>query len=339
MPSAGVVPAELKEALQSAGDYAAAAKSDATRRAYRSDWQDFVGWCAGCGVAELPAQPETLAGYLAHLANSGKKVSTIRRRIAAIAYAHRLKSLEPPHHGEALRAVLSGIRKTIGVAVNRKAPATAAVVGKMLRRLPAKSAKRLTQDGDKGSPLALAEVKPDLRALRDRALLLLGFAAAMRRSELVALDVADLEFVERGLIVHVRRSKTDQEAAGAEIAVPHGSKLKPVEAVRAWLAAAVIESGPVFRPIGKGKGARAKPTRLTDKSVAEIVKRYAAAAGLDASVFSGHSLRAGLVTSALEQGVDFFKIMDVTRHRDVDTLRAYDRRAKRFSDHAGKGFL
>lgn len=322
VPSAGVVPAELAEALKSASNYAAASKSEATRRAYRSDWQDFAAWCAGNGLTELPAAPASVATYIAQLADRGKKVSTIRRRIAAIVYAHRLKECPVPTDAEPVRAVLSGIRRRLGVAVERKAPATARALQKMTGVRRQKEAAAC-----------------DLRSLRDRALLLLGFAAALRRSELVGLDVEDLEFVDRGLIVHIDRSKTDQDGAGAEIAVPNGTKLKPVAAVREWLMAAAIADGPVFRPIGKGKSGRVKPTRLTDKSVAQIVKRYAAAAGFDASTFSGHSMRAGFITTALENGADFFKVMDVSRHRDVEVMRAYDRRAKRFKDHAGKDFL
>jgi site-specific recombinase XerD len=320
----GIVPVELADALRSATDYAAASKSEATRRAYRSDWQDFAAWCAGNGLAELPAAPPTVAGYIAQLAERDRKVSTIRRRLAAIAYAHRLKGFPGPQDAEPVKAVLSGIRRRIGVAVERKAPATARTLQEMT------GVRRQTE-----------AAAPDLRTLRDRASLLLGFAAALRRSELVGLDVKDLEFVDRGLIVHIRRSKTDQDAAGAEIAVPNGTKLKPVTAVREWLAAAAIASGPIFRPIGKGNQNRqsVKPTRLTDKSVADIIKRYAAAAGFDAATFSGHSMRAGFITSALENGADFFKVMDVSRHRDVDVMRGYDRRAKRFKDHAGKDFL
>jgi site-specific recombinase XerD len=338
VPTAGVVPAEFADALKSASDYAAASKSEATRRAYRSDWQDFARWCALHAVEALPAAPATLAAYLAALADGGRRVSTIRRRLAAIAYAHRLKGLPVAHDTEAVRAVMAGIRRTVGVAVVRKAPATARALAKMTRGSGAR------RQPDSAKPAAGSTDLPDaaagdLRLLRDRALLLLGFAAALRRSELVALDVADLEFVAAGLIVHKRRSKTDQDGEGCEIAVPHGVKLKPVAAVRAWLAAAAIAEGALFRPIGKGARGAVKASRLTDKSVADIVKRHAAAAGFDPAVFSGHSMRAGFITTALEHGVDFFKIMDVSGHRDVDVMRGYDRRAKRFKDHAGRGFL
>jgi site-specific recombinase XerD len=342
--SGQVVPAELTEALQSATDYAAASKSDATRRAYRSDWIDFTAWCEGTGLAAMPCSQATLASYLAQLADRGKRVSTIRRRVAAIAYAHRLKGETSPHDSEAVRAVLAGIRRKVGVAVKRKAPATAQTVQKMTRRGRGENESRVSGSGsppDGASALGLEGGKrasADLRLLRDRALLLLAFAAALRRSELVGLDVADLEFLEAGVIVHIRASKTDQERAGQQVPVPNGKKLKVVDALRAWLAAAAIDEGPVFRPIAKG-GRRIIAARLTDRSVATIVKKYAAAIGLDAAAFSAHSMRAGFVTTALERGVDPLNVGRITRHRDLETLRVYDRRAKLFKDHAGKDFL
>lgn len=300
--------------LRSAQDYAAAEKADATRRAYRSDWQDFAGFCADRGVASLPAAAATLAAYAAALADKGRKYSTIRRHVAAIAYAHKLKGFDPPDAAEPVKAVLRGIRRRIGTAVTRKAPATARVIAKLLYRLP-----------------------DTLAGKRDRAILLLGFAGARRRSEIVALNVADLEFVDAGVIVHLRRSKTDQEGRGAIVPVPNGKKLKPVEALRDWVASAGVTEGPLFRPIGKGD--RIGATRLSDRAVAEIVKRHAAAAKLDPKVFSGHSLRAGFVTQALTDGVDPFRVMDITLHADINTLRDYDRRAKAFKDHAGDKFL
>jgi integrase len=179
---------------------------------------------------------------------------------------------------------------------------------------------------------------PDtLQGNRDKALLLLGFAVALRRSDLVALEVADLERMPEGILVHIRRSKTDQEGEGHKVAVPRGSQLKPVEALEDWLRSARVETGPVFRTVKKG--GMTTEYRLSEGSVASIAKRYAEAAGLDPKTFSGHSLRAGFVTSALEAGADFLKVMDVSRHREVKTLKAYDRRAKAFKNHAGKGFL
>jgi site-specific recombinase XerD len=176
-----------------------------------------------------------------------------------------------------------------------------------------------------------------LSGLRDRALLLTGFAGAFRRSELVALDVADILETEAGLLVAVRRSKTDQEGRGATVALARGHAACPVKALRAWLDAAGIQSGPIFRPINRH--GTVLPNRLTGRSVANIVKDYAARAGLDMAAFSGHSLRSGFLTSAAAAGASIFKMMDVSRHQSVETLRGYVRDAELFKDHAGAGLL
>lgn len=319
-----VAPAELpslqgelpsfEASLDSAKAYASSAKADRTRIAYRSAFGAFATWCERVGSRALPASVQTTAAYLASLADRGCKASTIDLHAAAIAFAHRAAGHEPPTNSEPVKAVIRGIRRRIGTKVTRKAPATADTLKKILRRIP-----------------------ESLVGQRDRALILIGFAAALRRSELVALTVADLERAPDGIIVHIARSKTDQEGAGHSVAVPAGSKLKPVQALDAWLAAAEITAGPVFRPIAKG--GRVGLVALTDRSVAQIVKDRAAAAGFDADLFSGHSLRAGFVTSALEAGADLLKVMQVTRHTQVDTLKGYDRRAQAFKNHAGKGFL
>ena len=292
----------LTDALTSAAGYARASSSPATLKAYRSDWRDFLAWCDALSCPALPASVETTASYLAHLADSGLKASTITRRTAAIAYAHRLRGLAPPTAAEPIKAVLRGIRRRIGVAVERKAPATARALTKMIAKVPT------TRKG-----------------VRDRAILLIGFAAALRRSELVDLQVNDLVFGPEGLVITIRRSKTDQEGEGQTIAIPRGSKLRPVEALEAWLSDRPENLNTLFG--------------VCDRTVALIVKRYARKAKLDPTQFAGHSLRAGFVTSALEHGADLFKVMDVTRHRRVETLREYDRRAKQFTDHAGKKFL
>ena len=172
---------------------------------------------------------------------------------------------------------------------------------------------------------------------RDRALLLLGFAGAFRRSELAALRVEDLTFGADGVDVLIRRSKTDQEGQGQVVAIPHGVHLKPVESLQDWLQAAGIKAGPIFRAVSRG--GKVGEAALTGHSVANVVKRYAAAAGLDVSSFSGHSLRAGFVTSAADRGADLNRIMDVSRHVDPRTVRTYIRRADRYKDHAGAGFL
>jgi integrase len=258
--------------------YAEAEKALATRQAYASDWRrDFAAWCASRGATALPAHVGIVAAYLSALADSGRKSSTIGRRAAAIGYHHKMAGYEPPTNQEAVKAVLRGIRRTIGTARAGKAPATADLIGQMLA---------LCQDNMIGR--------------RDRALLCRGFAGALRRNELCALQVADLTEVPDGLRILIRRSKGDQEGQGQEIAIPRGYKLRPVEAVQTWLAAASISTGPMFRAVGRS--GRVSCAALADDSAARIVKRYARRVGLDPAPYAGHSLRSGFLTSAAESG-------------------------------------
>jgi site-specific recombinase XerD len=314
METAQNLPAVLGPDLTAAVDLAKAEKAPSTRRAYGTDFRLFRAWCDAKGVSSLPASPETLAAFLAVETGNGTKPSTLARRIAAIRYAHKLAGLATPTDSEAVKATLRGIRRTVGAAKVRKAPAVAAKVRSMVALAP-----------------------ESMAGLRDRALLLLGFAGAFRRSELVALDVADMAETETGLLVTIRRSKTDQEGEGVIIAIARGDVVCPARALREWLDAAGIETGPIFRPINKAGTVAAK--RLTDQTVANIVKAYAGLAGFDASQFSGHSLRSGFLTSAAANGASIFKMMDVSRHKSVDTLRGYVRDAELFKDHAGAGLL
>lgn len=175
------------------------------------------------------------------------------------------------------------------------------------------------------------------KGLRDRALLLLGFAGAFRRSELVALNIEDLQFCEGGLRVTICKSKTDQERVGTTIGIVSGSTACPLDAVRAWIKTGRIVEGPLFRPVTR-KGKVSKH-RLSARAVADLVKIYARRAGFNATKFSGHSLRAGFLTSAAARGASIFKMMDVSRHKSVETLRGYVRDAEIFRDHAGTGLL
>jgi integrase len=240
--------------------------------------------------------------------------STIGRRVAAIRYAHKLAGLPLPTDDERVRATMRGIRRSLGTARAKKTPAT-------VERIIAMAALP-------GGRLA---------NFRDRALLLFGFASAMRRSELAALDVEDVEETPDGLRVTIRHSKTDQEGHGHVIAIPRGMIACPVTALRAWLEAAAITDGPVFRPIAKGE--RIQAARLTDRSIAAIVKAHAARVGLDPAAFAGHSLRSGFLTSAAARGASIFKMADQSRHKSMDTLRGYVRDAEIFKDHAGGGLL
>ena len=166
---------------------------------------------------------------------------------------------------------------------------------------------------------------------------MLGFAGALRRSELVALTVADMVEGPDGYRVTIQCSKTDQESVGQEIVVPNGTKLRPVALVRAWLDRAHITQGPIFRPINRG--GRVVDAMLTAESAATVVKDAAKRAGLDPAAFAGHSLRSGFLTSAAKANASVFKMMDQSRHKSVETLRSYVRDADKFTDHAGEDFL
>jgi len=309
-PLAAVLQAETDTARA----FALAEKAPATRVAYKADFRDFTRWCGARGASPMPATPDLISAYLASLATAGAKASTIGRKAAALRYAHKLAGFEPPTNAESVKAVVRGIRRSIGTAPVRKQPATADLVQQMLAHCPA-----------------------TLRGRRDAALLALGFSGAFRRSELVALTVSDLVEGVDGYRITIRHSKTDQEGAGQEIAVPRGCRIEPVKLVQAWLEAAGISEGFVFRPVAKGSRVLDEP--LTGHSAAAIVKRYAELAGLDASAFAGHSLRVGFLSSAAESGAGVLKMVEVSRHKSIDMLRTYVRRADLFREHAGAAFL
>ncbi|MCJ2124761.1 site-specific integrase [Methylobacterium sp. J-077] len=302
--------------------YQQASKAASTVRAYTSDAREFQAWCGRYGFRSMPASPEAVAGFIVAEAEAGRAASTLGRRMAAIRHAHKLAGMPDPTDDEGVRAAIRGARRRIGVAPTQKAAATAEILAAILMRTP-----------------------DTLTGKRDRALLALGFAGVFRRSELVALDVADLIEDPEGLRVRVRRSKTDQEGRGIEKAIPHGRFIQPVRLVREWLEAAGIVEGPVFRPVSRSGNVRSRDpgtveaARLTDRSVANILQIYCTAAGLDASTFGAHSLRAGYITTAAERGADLARIMDQSGHRDPRTVVGYIRRANAFKGHSGSGFL
>jgi site-specific recombinase XerD len=303
----------LDVAVKAAAEFIAASKADATRRAYASDWRDFAAWCADHGQSEFPAAPATLAAYLSALATAGSKVSTIRRRCTSIGDAHRRNGHDNPAAHAGVKATLAGISRTLGSAPTKKTALTVDLLAKALRRIP-----------------------EDLTGLRDRALILIGFAAALRRSELVALDVADLARHPKGLVITIRKSKTDQAGAGCTKAIPHGRKLGAVRALDTWLNAANISTGPVFRGV---RGIRVLGRRLCAHQVARIVQKRTAAVGLDPTLFAGHSLRSGYISSAADHGASLQAIADDALHKKLDTTRGYVQIADAFRDHSGKGFL
>jgi len=308
--AAGSAALTLYEVGARARDYVQQSRAANTRRAYRADWADFAAWCAVHRLAALPAAPETVALYLTDLAAS-RKTSTLQRRLSAISQAHKAADLDTPTGHRAVRAVWSGIRRAKGTAQEGKAPAVTRDLRAMVAILP-----------------------PTLPGTRDRALLLLGFAGAFRRSELVGLDVADVTTTRDGLVIDLRRSKTDQEGEGRRIGIPYGSRPAtcPVRAVQDWLAASGLRTGPLFRGINRHGQVRA--TRLSDRAVALVVKRAAEAAGLDPARYAGHSLRAGLATAAAAAGVSERAIMAQTGHKSLPMVRRYIREGSLFNENA-----
>jgi len=309
------LPTELTDTLELAADFARASKAKATQDAYASDFRIFESWCRPRGLRALPATVESLCAFLADEASAGRRASTLGRRLAAIRYFHRAGSFESPTGDEKVKAVLSGIRRTIGAAPVRKKAATADIV------------------------IAMAPTAATLRDVRNRAIILLGFAGAFRRSELVALNVDDLEETAEGMWVTIRRSKTDQEGLGRRIAIPRGEIACPVAALRAWLEVAGITESAIFRRIFNRRAQRVTDQRLAPRNVAAVVKQGAARLGFDPSTFGGHSLRAGFVTSAVKRGANLIKITDVTGHRNLEMLKTYSRDAEAFVGHAGAGLL
>lgn len=307
-------PIVRSDLVDKARDYAAQARTESTRRAYRSDWRAFSAWCEAEGLEALPASPETVALYLTARAGSCKP-STLSRALAAISEAHRAAGAASPRSSGPVKAVLQGIRRAKGTAPAQKAPLSTGELRAMLAGLP-----------------------EGLLGLRDRALLLVGFAGAFRRSELVALAVEDVAQVEDGLEITLRRSKTDQEGQGRKVGVPFGSSPAscPVRALRAWVEAAGIASGPVFRSVDR-HGHLGET--LSPAAVALVVKRSASAAGLEASTVAGHSLRAGLATAAAKAGRSERAIMRQTGHRSSAMVRRYIRDAELFSENAAAGLL
>jgi site-specific recombinase XerD len=311
------LPVVFAAELELASDFAKASKAKSTQAAYSSDFRIFDAWCRERGLTALPAMPATVCAFLAAQAGLGKRASTQQRRLAAIAYMHKIANMPSPIGAESIKATLSGIRRSIGAAPVRKKAATSDIVLSMVGTAGADS----------------------LRQLRDRAILLIGFASAMRRSELVALDVADLEWTAEGVLIHIRRSKTDQEGMGASVAVPRGATACPVAALRAWIYAAEITEGAVFRRIWNKRSQRITDQRLHGRAIAVIVKKGAARLGFDVSSFGAHSLRSGLVTSAVKRGVSLLKICDQTRHKSIEMLRVYCRDAELFVGNAAAGLL
>lgn len=279
-----------------------AATSSNTRRAYRSDLAHFL---ANGGA--LPATPSNAAAYLARFAGE-LAVATLTRRLVAIGRAHTSQSLKDPCHAELVRLTLRGIRRTFG--------------------RPQKQAQALTKEQ---LGLLVASLGNSQRDLRDRALLLVGFHGAFRRSELSAVDCKSIAWSEQGIVVTIRKSKTDQERKGRDVAIPRGmASICPVRALECWLDICGISEGAVFRPINRV--GRISKEALSADAVSVILKRRLKDLGCDPSDYSGHSLRAGFVTEAVNAGIPAWKIRRQTGHSSDAMLDRYIRQAGAFSD-------
>ncbi|MGD0448900.1 MAG: site-specific integrase [Candidatus Dormibacteria bacterium] len=300
--------------VEAAREFAQAAKSEATRRAYASDLRDFDSWCATQRRSPMPAEPETVALYITDLARSGRAASTIQRRLAAISQVHQLAGHVPPPTADwEVRQVIQGIRRRLGTAPAQKE----AVLTVTLRRL-------------------VASCDPSTRAgARDRALLLIGFGAALRRSELVGLDVEDVTETDEGLRVRIRRSKTDPEARGDEVGIVRGQHpdIDPVRTLRHWRQLGGISTGPLFRPVTRWDTVRRG--RLRPQAVALVVQRAAGRAGMPTpQAFAGHSLRSGCATQAALEGAPERAIMRQGRWRSIVTVRRYIRSGDLWQENA-----
>jgi integrase len=287
--------------------------ADNTRRAYQSDLGRFEAW-----GGRLPADPAIVASYLAAHSET-LSVATLVRHMSTISKAHEARGLPNPCRSEIVRATLRGIKRSRGIAQRQAKPLLREDLFQVLDAMGVK-------------------LPTSVKDARDRALLLIGFAGGFRRSELVGLDFADIERVRQGLIITLRRSKTDQEGAGRKIGLPFGrTRHCPILALDNWLAVSGIDAGPVFRPVDRHS--RIASARLSGEAVSLVVKERVAAAGMDAAGFSGHSLRAGFATSAAQAGVSTLKIRAQTGHSSDAMLSRYVRDGELFVGNAAGTLL
>jgi integrase len=318
MVVASVAPAPLAAELVAGADraahYAAEARATNTRRTYSSQWRAFCSWMAARGEVSLPASGQQVAIYLAERADAGDNAATLSVALAAISEAHRLAGEPSPRERPEVRETWKGIRRKVGVAQKGKDPLLLDALRRAVDALPV-----------------------GLAGQRDRALLLLGWAGAFRRSELVGLALADVRIVPQGLAVALGRSKTDQEGRGREVGILRGVHPSscPVRALQAWLAASGLQGGPLFRAIDRW--GHLSKRAISAHHVARLVKSAAASAGLDPAQLSGHSLRSGFVTTAALAKKAERAIMKTTGHQSVETVRGYIRRAETFEDLAAEG--
>ncbi len=324
--SSAEVEAYIEETVRAAREYAAASRAPNTLRAYASDIEDFSTYCKVDlgGVGPLPADPETVTVYITDMAREvpegqGLKVSTIGRRLASVSAWHKRDGFQSPTEDRLVRETMKGIRRKKGSRSKRAAPLTVGVLTRVLKAI---------QTHDKTGALVPA-------ALRDRVLLLMGFAGSFRRAEISELRVSDLEFFEgRGLVVEIRASKTDSEGEGAVVGIPYGDHelTCPITAVERWLEfSGRTGEDHLFCRIDRHGNLR--EGGISGDGINELVKKRVKNAGLDATRYSGHSLRAGLPTSASEEKVGMEAWMLHTRHKSVKVAMIYARKGTLFTNN------
>ncbi len=290
-------------------------KANNTVRAYKSDFNDFGIFCSQNGFKSLPSEPNIVSLYLTHLATKDAKMSTLKRRLVSIGVIHKLKGhyLDTKH--PAIIENIMGIKRRKGSFQKSKKPLLISYLKEIIN--------------------VIDEVnKEKIKKFRDRSLILIGFSGGFRRNELVSLDYDDLNFVPEGLKINIKRSKTDQFGEGFTKALPYfnSSQYCPVSSMKNWIKISRINSGPVFRRFVKGS--KLSENRLTDQTVALLIKKYLNFAGVDSSNYSGHSLRSGFATSAAESGAEERSIMDMTGHKSTEMVRRYIKEANLFKNNA-----
>lgn len=307
---------KIPELTVDAKEYSDNSEADNTKKAYKSDLKFFEQWAQKHDVRHLPASGVTVANYISHLAKIGRAVSTISRVLSSISQDHKLHDFDNPTKTQKVAKVHRGIKRKNGTAQNR---AKALVIADL----------KIFCDG----------IRPTFLGRRDKALVLVGWSGALRRSELVALNLEDIDFVDQGMTLQITRSKTDQQGAGYKIGIPFAADKQycPVLNLKKWIDLARLSSGPLFIAVGNnGKKFHAvidEPRRLSAAMVNTVIKRRAKQAGINTAGLSGHSLRAGFVTSAAKIKVPEYVIQDHTRHRSVRVLRSYIRDTQVFEDN------
>ena len=290
-------------------------KSVNTVRAYKSDFEDFTLFCIKNGFKSLPTEPKIVSLYLTYLSSKNVRTSTIKRRLVSIGVIHKMKG----HYLDTKHPIIvenfMGIKRIKGISQNGKKPL-------------------LINDLKEIIDVINKQEEPDLKKLRNKALLLLGFAGGFRRNELVSLNFEDLDFVFEGVKIKIKRSKTDQFGEGFMKGIPHFENYLycPVKNLKNWLNISKIKRGPIF--VRFSKGVNLTNIRLTDQSVALIIKEYLTKAGVDNKNYSGHSLRSGFATSAAEAGAEERSIMAMTGHKSSEMVRRYIKEANLFKNNA-----